>query len=208
MVSISILELTSNFPAYTESAYPVDIVVSDTEENPAPQPKFIDKRAQFFQNGVLVAEIRLRGPVIKMNLFKRLRNIDIAGTHWFAPLKGISSDVLALPGDGSQHRLRLDLLSMSGILMKADLPPETLSALTAPLKSCIIYVDSEGFITLPADRGRIVECNGEKRLLITFGELCRDDRFTMREVLKQYAFVQSMEHPFDGGAHEQSVRAG
>lgn len=185
-VSISIVDLLSSFPRYTESSYQVDVLVCDFDEQPQTRVRKVDKRARLFQRGELVADIRLRGEAIKMPVFKRMRNISINPTHWFRPLKGIQHDVLVRLGCGRHLSGQLELLSMSGLQVHCK---EADTALDTPKHGHVyLYLESEGLITLPVQALHEHDAHNSGSLQLHLGDLDAPLRFKWREVLKQFAY--------------------
>lgn len=185
-VSISIVDLLSSFPRYTESSFQVDVVVGDYEGMAPPRGRKVDKRARFFQRGELVADIRLHGEVIKMPVFKRMRNITIDLSHWFRPLKGIRHEVLVHLESGRHLAGRLELLSMGGLQIQGDSLGDSLDM---PVRGhAYLYLESEGMISLPVQS--IVESHAPKGSLLTLqlADLDSAMRFKWREVLKQFTY--------------------
>lgn len=190
-VSISIVDLLSSFPRYTESSYQVDVLVCDFDEQLQTRARKVDKRARFFQGGELVADIRLRGEAIKMPVFKRMRNISINPSHWFRPLKGIRHEVLVRLDCGRHLSGQLELLSMSGLQVHCK---ETITALDTPKHGHVyLYLESDGLVMLPVhalhERGASNGCS----LQLHLADLTAPLRFKWREVLKQFAYFSHHE---------------
>lgn len=186
-VSISILELLSTFPRYTESSYQVDVLVCDFDEQPQLRARKVDKRARFYQAGELVADIRLRGEVIKMPVFKRMRNISIDQSHRFRPLKCIRPEVLVSFADGQHISGELKLLSMSELQIHSD--SASASSITAKQvpDQCYLYVESIGLICLPLLSVSSQVCPDGYVLNLRVETIEPRLRFKWREVLKQFA---------------------
>jgi hypothetical protein len=185
-VSISIVDLLSSFPRYTESSFQVDVVVGDYEGMAPPRGRKVDKRARFFQRGELVADIRLHGEVIKMPVFKRMRNITIDPSHWFRPLKGIRHEVLVHLESGRHLAGRLELLSMGGLKVQGDSLGDSPDM---PARGhAYLYLEGEGMISLPVQS--ILESHAPKGSLLTLqlADLDSAMRFKWREVLKQFTY--------------------
>lgn len=181
-VSISILDLDSRFPRYTESSYPVSVMVSDYDAPMEKKPRKMDKRGEFFQNGHKVAEIHLLGEVIKMPVFKRMRNISIDPTHWFHPLKGIRREAMIRLACGRHLTGKIVLLSMNSV--KVRVAPLSDNALDGASGHVYLYLDNDGLITLPIDA---IQAN-ESTLHLQLAPLDSTLRFNWREVLKQFSY--------------------
>ncbi|WP_267881400.1 AfsA-related hotdog domain-containing protein [Xenorhabdus nematophila] len=82
-VSITISSLEVDFCAFTESSYELEVIVSTTSDIAHTCPRHIDLISSFYQNGNLVARVRLKGGVLKLNVFKRMRTLNFPKDHWF-----------------------------------------------------------------------------------------------------------------------------
>ncbi|WP_341959430.1 AfsA-related hotdog domain-containing protein [Pseudomonas sp. RC10] len=184
-VSISILDLTSRFSRFTESSYQVDLVVSDNGAPMEHKPRKVDKRAQLFQNAAQVADIHLYGEIIKMPVFKRIRNISIDPDHWFRPLKGIRKEVLVRLACGRHLTGEMVLLSMNSLQIlcaaRAGTPAQSVNG------HIYLYLESDGLMSLPVTSIQDVE-GQDTTLHLALGELNSSLRFNWREVLKQYSY--------------------
>lgn len=190
-VSISIVDLLSNFPRYTESSFQVDVLVGDYDELAQPRARKVDKRARFFQRGELVADIRLYGEVIKMPVFKRMRNINIDPAFWFRPLKGIRHEVLVRLESGRHLAGRLELLSMAGLQVQCD---SLASPLDTPAQGhAYLYLESEGMISLPVKSVHESDAPKGRLLKLQLADLDSQLRFKWREVLKQFTYFSHQE---------------
>lgn len=187
-VSISIVDLLSSFPRYTESSFQVDVLVGDYEGMAQPRARKVDKRARFFQRGELVADIRLHGEVIKMPVFKRMRNINIDPACWFRPLKGIRHEVLVHLDSGRHLSARLELLSMAGLQVQCDSPLEA-----SERGHVYLYLENEGMISLPLQSLHASDATKAGTLKLHLAELDSPLRFKWREVLKQFAYFSHEE---------------
>ncbi|NHX00127.1 AfsA-related hotdog domain-containing protein [Pseudomonas koreensis] len=187
-VSISIVDLLSSFPRYTESSFQVDVLVGDYEGMAQPRARKVDKRARFFQRGELVADIRLHGEVIKMPVFKRMRNINIDPACWFRPLKGIRHEVLVHLDSGRHLSARIELLSMAGLQVQCDSPLEA-----SERGHVYLYLENEGMISLPLQSLHASDATKAGSLKLHLAELDSPLRFKWREVLKQFAYFSHEE---------------
>ncbi|MBV4460244.1 A-factor biosynthesis protein [Pseudomonas sp. COR58] len=191
-VSISIVDLMSSFPRYTESSFQVDVLVGDYDGLAPARARKVDKRARFYQRGELVADIRLHGEVIKMPVFKRMRNIQIDPSLWFRPLKGIRQEVLVRLESGRHLTGRLELLSMGGLQVRSDSP------IDAPAQGhAYLYLENEGMVCLPVQTVRAHAASTDGLLRLQLAELDSQLRFKWREVLKQFTYF----------SHEETVAA-
>ncbi len=193
-VCISIVDLLSSFPRYTESSYSVDVLVCDYDEQPLHRGRKVDKRARFFQAGELVADIRLRGEVIRMPVFKRMRNISIDPSHWFRPLKGIGREVLVRFGCGGHLRASLELLSMEQLEVRCEEADAAGFIAKSTPNQLYLNLEQFGLMTLPISAIRSAD-GGSGLLRIRLAELDLHARFQWREVLKQFAYFSHLEAP-------------
>src|SRR5690606_35640901 len=143
----------------------------------------VDKRAQFFQNSLQVADIRLQGEVIKMPVFKRMRNISIDPAHWFRPLKGIRKEVLVRLACGRHLTGELALLSMTGLQIKCA--AQAGRERQAVNGHVYLYLEDDGLITLPV---AAVQDSVDSTLHLQLSALDSQLRFHWREVLKQLSY--------------------
>ncbi|QXZ13366.1 A-factor biosynthesis protein [Pseudomonas sp. AO-1] len=187
-VSISIVDLMSSFPRYTESSFQVDVLVGDYKSMAQPRARKVDKRARFFQRGELVADIRLHGEVIKMPVFKRMRNINIDPACWFRPLKGIRHEVLVRLDSGRHLSARLELLSMAGLQVQCDSPLDA-----SERGHVYLYLENEGMLSLPLQSLHASDATKAGTLKLHLAELDSPLRFKWREVLKQFAYFSHEE---------------
>lgn len=190
-VSISIIDLSSSFPRYTESSYQVDVLVCDYDEQPQLRARKVDKRARFFQGNELVADIRLRGEAIKMPVFKRMRNINIDASHWFRPLKSIRTEVLVRLDCGRRIDGQLSLLSMNGLLIHCTAPLAALDSATCG--ELYLYLENEGLVTLPVRELHEQPGSNGCSLKLQLADLDAPMRFKWREVLKQFSYFSHRE---------------
>ncbi|MFK3795361.1 AfsA-related hotdog domain-containing protein [Pseudomonas sp. NPDC088444] len=192
-VSISILDLDSRSPRYTESSYPVSVMVSDYDAPMEKKPRKMDKRGEFFQNGHKVAEIHLLGEVIKMPVFKRMRNISIDPTHWFRPLKGIRREAMIRLTCGRHLTGEIALLSMNGLQVRYT--PQTGDAWQEDAGHVYLYLENDGLITLPVASIQDREDAHGSTLHLQLASLDSRQRFNWREVLKQFSYFAHSDAP-------------
>ncbi|HHR5860539.1 TPA: AfsA-related hotdog domain-containing protein [Providencia alcalifaciens] len=190
-VSISITSLDSKFPHYTESSYPVDILVYDNNNGIKNNIRKVDKIANFYQNNKLIASIQLQGEVIKLPVFKRIRNINIDDSHWFKPLKGISDEILIYSKIGNHFIGHLEYLSMTAFQVKV-LDRNFLSEKNE-LIYIYIYVKNFGVIHFPIKSIENIKSCDDHILRVNLSELRSDSKFKLREIIKQFSYLSHYE---------------
>lgn len=192
-VSISIIDLLSSFPRYTESSYTVDVLVGDHDEQPQSRARKVDKRARFFQAGERVADIRLRGEVIKMSVFKRMRNVAVDPAHWFRPLKGIGREALLRLDCGRHLDTRVEYLSLGGVQLRCAAPLEDPAGGYAAPGQLYLYLEHFGLMPLPVDGVEVSGDDNGTTLRVRLASLDTKLRYQWREVLKQFAYFSHRE---------------
>lgn len=179
-VSISISRLDVDFAGYVESAYDLEVVIAQTEGIARAQPRFVDKTATFFQNGQIVARVRLQGGAMKMKLFKRLRTLKLPETHWFNLSSRVLPRAVVTSQQGRIHDVTLAQLSMTGARILEPVCDED------GLHSIAFHVAGHGFLTLPL-AGPFLGHSGVHHEL-RFDELTADQRYHLQETIKCHCF--------------------
>lgn len=179
-ISISIEDLNVSFSNYTESSYPVEVVVQHSAGEKRALPRTVDKTAMFFQNGNLVTTLRLRGSAIKMPLFKRMRTVNFPENHWFAPSDRVLPQVLLHTAQGAAVEGRLEHVSLRGVRFRVqdNLPGEVVQL--------SLYVRDLGFISFAIDHCRASQRQGVQ--VAVFDSLDRATLSTLKEVIKCHCF--------------------
>jgi hypothetical protein len=184
-VSISMSTLDAEFMSYVESAYAVEVLISQTEGVARKTPRFIDKTANFFQNGRQVAKIRIVGGVMKMPLFKRMRTLNFPESHWFAPSDRVLRTALVNTNSRLSIRVDLEMLSMKAASVKWQIEADDY----CNVKSISIYVESFGFLCLPVHSYDILD----DHVVLHFDALSREQTTTLKEVIKSHFFFVAKE---------------
>ena len=179
-VSISISSLEVEFSSYVESAYDLEVVVTQTQMQARKQPRFVDKTASFYQNGRLVSRVRLQGGAMKMKLFKRMRTLKFPSGHWFLPSARVQSSAFVTDVTGALQNVRIEALSMSAVRL-ASAPK-----VQDDLRSLTFHVEGHGFLTLPLV-GPGQDC-GDGQHEISFADLSAEQRYDLQETIKCHCF--------------------
>lgn len=181
-VSISIEDLNVSFNNYTESTYAVEVVVEHSASEKRRQPRSIDKTATFFQNGAVVATLRLRGNVMKMPLFKRMRTLSFPEHHWFSPSTRVLPDILLQTASGHSFVGHLLHLSLAGLRFRGG---ATLAGEQAITRAAI-HVQGSGFISFPIKGCEPGEAEDER--IAHFDALDKPTLLALKEVIKCHCF--------------------
>ncbi|NER61329.1 hypothetical protein G3435_17895 [Pseudomonas sp. MAFF212428] len=182
-VSISIEDLNVSFSSYTESTYAVEVVVEHTTSEKRRQPRSIDKTATFFQNGAVVATLRLRGNVMKMPLFKRMRTLSFPEHHWFSPSARVLPDVLLQTASGHSFVGQLMHLSLTGLRFRGS---ATGLAGDQAINQAAIHVQGIGFISFAIKGCQPGEAEDER--IAHFDVLDKQTLVALKEVIKCHCF--------------------
>jgi hypothetical protein len=130
-VTLSLGELNATFHAYAELMYPVEIVVDDLGNDANPLPRQVFYRASFYQRQTLLATIDTKGPVINVELFKKIRNALLFDEDWFEPLEIAPLTCAIVTEDGARHDTSLLGISRAGCVTAdvADLVPSRVKSI-------------------------------------------------------------------------------
>lgn len=186
-VSISISSLDVEFSSYVESAYELEVVVTQTQETARRQPRFVDKTATFYQNGRMVSRVRLQGGAMKMKLFKRMRTLKFPPTHWFTPSARILQGAILADQRGEVCSVALVRLSATGVRFRGQALPGQ------PLRSITLHIADQGFLTLPLLAEMPQDRDGQYEA--GFAELSADQRYQLQETIKCHCFFAERHTP-------------
>lgn len=122
-ITLSIDSFKMDYLNFTESNYPVRIVVEDispeiAECESSKEDRSIQRggsRATFYQRNKAVAVATISATLIKISLFKRLRRNTTDKSHRFFPIKNFSKLVLVTSRSGKKFEAQVLNLSMAGI---------------------------------------------------------------------------------------------
>lgn len=193
-VSISMNSLDATFREYTNPNYPVRIMVEDAdpglEENNQRQ---IHKRATFQQSGKIVGKVEMRGQVMKMRHFKRMRNVRSDETHRFTPVKNVSKSISLDDRQGNKYECALKDISIKGfnVTFKAgsEVQPGTVF-------DYVFFVEGMGFIHGHAALvSKSQDAIGAAAELAIMGATVESDE-RLCEVIKNYTHVITTEGVF------------
>jgi hypothetical protein len=143
-VSISMDSLHADFAEYTNPNYPVRIMVDDVDPNlPHNNRRQIHKRATFQQVGRIVGQVEMRGHVMRMREFKRMRTIAFPEQHRFFPVKNISPFVSLTDRQGKTFECSLDQIAAKGLTVTF---PNGCRFSPGQVFDFIFFVDGVGFV--------------------------------------------------------------
>jgi len=186
-VSISMDSLYAEFDEYTNPNYPVRIMVEDVNPGlPENNQRQIYKRATFQQLRKVVGRVEMRGHVMKMKYFKRMRNLRFPDTHRFSPVKNISRSMLLDDGRGHKHECALDELSMKGFTVTFD---KDRNIPYGQVFNYLFFADGLGFIDGKVECLRAHGDDGGAVANLAILEITDEAEGKLREVIKNYTHV-------------------
>ena len=183
-ITISMTVLDVEFERYIESAYPLEILIYQSDMLFRPRPRTIDKTMVFFQNGKKAAQARIAGSVISSHIFKRLRTLNSPESHWFFLSSRVSHYVLLSNSNGKYKQAVLYQISISGIQIIENNDCFEYSSAT-------LYLENDGFMKLDLEttataHDTIVELN--------FKPLTSQQSYQLKEIIKRHG-VFNKKHP-------------
>lgn len=184
-VSISIANLSTNFYAYTDSNYPVRIVVEDVDPSMNPH-KWLHKRATFYQRGMKIAQFELTGPVTQMSKFKKRRLVPINEAHDFEPVKNVRRTLYLTAADGKTHECELRTLSAKRCHVKFK--AGTLVQLGETF-SVALYAKVFGDVTGQAQIVDLRDTGKGMTAELQIAELGPQDQEKLSEIVKNFTHV-------------------
>ncbi|MDE9453694.1 AfsA-related hotdog domain-containing protein [Xenorhabdus bovienii] len=175
-VSITISSLEIDFSAFTESSYELEVIVSTVADIEYKCPRHIDLISSFYQNGKLVARVRLKGGVLKLNVFKRIRTINFPKEHWFKFFSR-TNKLFMLMGDSVKVDIvDVDAISTSGLRLTSR------NTIDNDKKWIIIQINEKNILKLPIGEINFDELNGV--MLANFSVLDRYQEQELSEFIK------------------------
>lgn len=182
-VSISMSELDIRFMSYVESAYDVEVLVTQTDGMRRSKPRFIDKTASFYQNGRLVARVHLVGGAMKAHVFRRMRVLNVPESHWFVPSSRLSIQALIGIQGCLPIQTTLTALSLRGGRLRIS---HGLVDMLQAAQHLSIHVEKSGFLSFPLES---IEASAhEDEITVTFGDLSREQMIALKETIKCHCF--------------------
>lgn len=198
-ITLSIDSFRMSYLNFTESNYPVRIMVEDisppANEGDAKDDRSIQRggsRATFYQRNKPVATAEISATLVKVNLFKRLRRCTTDKSHRFFPIKNFSKLVLVTDRSGKKFEAQVVNLSLAGLRLSF---PKGTQLSDGEIFDVSFYVDSVGFVN-SANTLRW-QADRENRLEAGFSIFQIETLFLARlkEVIKNFTFVDHKRTP-------------
>lgn len=194
-VSLTIDSFSVEFMNFVDANYPVRVAV----ETPAPATVETTEKngrsverdfrvATFYQHNKVVAISRLSGTLIKIALFKRLRNVKAVQSHRFTPVKGINPAVVFIDVHGRRQEVTLNDVSMRGLNISM---PKGLELDISQAVDFFFFADSIGFIHGKAARCWDAPGNTTTLVGLQITALGRKEEVKLREVIKNFTHIVS-----------------
>lgn len=184
-VTISIANLSIDFYAYTNSNYPVRLVVEDADPTMNPQ-KWLHKRTTFYQNGIKIAKFELTGPVIALAKFKKKRIVPITEAHDFEPVKNILRTLYLTAADGTTHECELNTLSAKrfNVEFKAGTAVKVGDSFAFAMYAKLFgYINGQAQISSLRENGKTLAAE------LQIGDLSNPDQEKLSEIVKNFTHV-------------------
>ncbi|MFD0706122.1 hypothetical protein C6H64_11670 [Photorhabdus luminescens] len=179
-VSITISSLEVDFYTFIESSYELEVIVSTVSNIAYKCPRHIDLMSSFYQNGKLVARVCLKGGVLKLNVFKRMRTVNFPKEHWFK-LFSRTNKLFMLMGDAARIDIvDVDAISTSGVRLT------TRNTITNDKKWLVIQVNEKNILKLPIGEIKLDELNGV--MFTNFSVLDRYQEQELSEFIKRNCY--------------------
>lgn len=199
-ITLSIDSFKMDYLNFTESNYPVRIVVEDispeiTECGSSKEDRSIQRggsRATFYQRNKPVGVATISATLIKVNLFKRLRRNTTDKSHRFFPIKNFSKLVLVTNRTGKKFEAQVLNLSMAGLRLAFPIGTELIEGEVFDVSffvESIGYVNSKNTLRWQADR--------QNRLEVGFAVFQIETLFLdrLKEAIKNFTFVDHKRAP-------------
>jgi hypothetical protein len=188
-VSLTIENLNVSFMGFVNANYPLRIQVEDQRPPERISSEVFEERvATFSQLGRVVAVATMRANPIKMNLFKRLRNVKPAASARFIPTKNIAPVGVFVWSTNTAMEGRIHDVSSGGI--KASFDGDAAIGVGAQAHFSM-FVEGIGFINATVSV-RWLKLDGE-RLHVGFQmtEIDGPATLRLRDAIKNYTFVDT-----------------
>lgn len=189
-VSLTIENLNVNFMGFVNANYPVRIQVEDQRpaDRIASDAPNEERVATFSQLGRVVAVASMRANPIKMNLFKRLRNVKPSAQARFIPRKCIAPVGVFDWQQEPAMEGRIHDVSIGGIKVSFD---EACGIEPGALTRFSMFVEGIGFITATLE-ARWIQPEGARRIVgLKISEIDPTSMNRLREAIKNCTFIDT-----------------
>jgi hypothetical protein len=188
-VSLTIENLNVNFMGFVNANYPARIQVEDVRSPETIAGDTCEERvATISQLGRIVARASMRANPIKMNLFKRLRNIKPPAEARFIPQKNIAPVGIFTWQQGVACEGRIRDVSTEGIKVSFD--DACVIELGAQARLSM-FVEGVGFINATVEARWIQSNDGCRVVGLKMVEIDSVATLRLREAIKNFTFVDT-----------------
>jgi hypothetical protein len=188
-ISLTIENLNVNFMGFVNSNYPCRVMVEDVR---SPEQALSDdseeRTATIYQANKPVAVAQMRAKPIKMNLFKRLRNVKPAASIRFIPVKNIASQVAFVNESGAQLEGTLNNLSIDGLNASFTSTPGFSLGGKADL---FMFVDGLGFINARLEPRWQQEAGSNVSMGFRITDINQSSAHRLRDAIKNFTFIDT-----------------
>jgi hypothetical protein len=188
-ISLTIENLNVNFMGFVNANYPLRIQVED--KRPAEQiagETTEERVATFSQLGRVVAVTTMRANPIKMNLFKRLRNVKPSPQARFLPRKNIAPVGMFEWAPEPALEGRIHDVSMGGLKVCFD---ESCRMEPGAQSRFSMFVEGVGYIAARTE-ARWVRTSGARRVIgMQISEIDPASAARLRDAIKNFTFVDT-----------------
>jgi|TARA_R110000764_G_scaffold146962_1_gene234819 hypothetical protein len=196
-VSVSIDSLNTKFFHYVNAHYPVHIWVSDVDPNLHPIiDKKVHKLAKFYQDGKLVAEVTLTGPVISLKTFDRLCRTKINHSQYFVPTKNIASTIFLNFGQDKLIEADLRALSINKFLVEMD-SKDKIEA-SEKIRSTL-FIDGIGYIHCHLKFEGFENIGKTQKTILSVEKISKDCQKKLNLAIKNFTLIDKS--TYHGGPH-------
>jgi hypothetical protein len=188
-VSLTIENLNVNFMGFVNANYPLRIQVEDQRLAERIASDTAEERvATFSQLGRVVAVTTMRANPIKMNLFKRLRNVKPSPQARFLPRKNIAPMGMFESAQEPALEGRIHDVSMGGLKVCFD---ESCRMEPGAQTRFSMFVEGVGYITAKTE-ARWVQAKGSRRVIgMQIAEMDAASTARLRDAIKNFTFVDT-----------------
>lgn len=185
-VTLTIDTVRSDFTNYTDANYPVRIKVEDAPVEKNNKIEAAARYATFYQGTSVVANVYISGVVIKMSLFKRLRNVHATDTHRFIPMKNVGKTAFLTGKDGKNRECTINNLSMKGLNLTF---PAASDVKEGGQWDFCFYVEELGFINGTAEVRWTQSVSGGIKAGMLITDMAKDSKVKLRETIKNFTYI-------------------